>query len=509
MQTTPAEDAALAASITSLALSDVRNQLIGAYNRSVTQLELTNHIDAVMRAEGSDGALAFPTVLMSRDEATYPYGRSNDDATHVVNPVIEPIQTVRAGARVNDQCCDVSRTFLYESATQEMIDAYSTVLATQIDVIAEMGPGVSVSHLDAVVQSGLSNYTGRSDVQFSHVWAHGVGEFVFMDPVLSNETEPMTLTEGLILGLQIYLYFDAGWFFRLEDTCLITETGVEVLSDAPKALEEVSLTQNCSYVDVETRVTGYAYDSIVDVNSTVTDSGNRTIGYASYFDGLTWIGMATEGANCFTHQYLLDHSYPSTVTSLVRVELSGSYYYASLLHTAELNATYEEVLDPIVAVVVEGVTTEERMTWIFSMMGADMIRLHFLKVYPPPGDQFLVKDINGNVVAEHKWDLGAEATVPWVPGNVAIVEVVPQWMSVYGGVNHFYFEVDVLGIYDPDATTSSSTTSSTSSSSLTSTESTSSTTSGTSSAVGIDPILLTGAAAGVLILFVFLLQKRR
>ncbi len=509
LQLTAAEDAALAASITSLALSDVRNQLVLAYNNSLTQLNLTNHIDAVMRAEGSDGALSYPTVVMARDEADWPYGKSNDDAGHIVNPAVEPIQTVRAGARVNGQCCDVSRTYLYESATQEMIDAYSAVLDTELAVIAEMAPGVLVSHLDGVVQSGLASYIARPDVTYSYFWGHAIGEFTIMEPLLSNETEPMSLTEDMILGIQIYLYFEAGWFLRLEDTCLVTATGVDVLSDAPKALDDIMLLQNSTSVDVSTEFSSYAYDSAVTVNATVFDSDKRTIDEVFYFDGSSWSAMVEEGANEFTRQYVLDHSFPSHVTSLVRAGIQGEFYYISSLLTADLTPTYEEVLDPIVEVVIEGVTTQDRMTWIFSMMGADMIQLHFLKVYPPPGDQFLVKDINGNVIAEYKWNLGAEAMAPWVPGNVAIVEVVPQWMSVYGGVNHFYFEVDVLGIYDPEATTTTGTSSETTSSSLTTSGPGTSSTEGTYSYQGPDPLLLTGLGAAALVVIAAFLRKKR
>jgi hypothetical protein len=509
LQTASAEDAGLAASITSLALADARNLLLGAYNTSVTQLEVTNHIDSVMRAEGSDGTLSYPTVLMARDEVTWPYGKTNDDATHVINPAVEPIQTLRAGARVNGQCCDVARTYFFESATQEMLDAYEDVLETQMALMSEMAPGVEVSYLDEIVQLHLADYIARPDVQYSHTWGHGIGDFTIMDPILSNDTEPMTLSEGLILGIQIYLLFDAGWFVRLEDTCLITESGVEVLSTAPKLLEDVILLPNSTHVDVMTSVDGYAYGSLASVNATIDDSDNRTPSQVSFFDGICWTRMTSAGTESYVHAYALEHSHPSTVVTLVRVEFTEDCIYSSLELSADLEATYEDVLDPIVAVVVEGVTTQDTMTWIFSKMGADMIRLHFLKVYPPPGDQFLVKDIDGNVVAEYKWNLGAEAITPWIPGNVAFVEVTPQWMSVYGGVNHFYFEVNVLRIYDPEATSTSGTTTETTSSSLTTDGSTSSTMSDTHYAQGLDPLLLTGLASGALVLLAVFLRKKR
>lgn len=128
-------DAALASSISSIALRSARNILRRTYDEQITQLEITNHLDAIMRAEGSDAELSFPSGIMTRDEFSWPYGLSNDDAEHVINPSHEPVVTIRVGARVNGQCVDVFRTFFFESVTQEIIDAYSTVLDTQLAVI--------------------------------------------------------------------------------------------------------------------------------------------------------------------------------------------------------------------------------------------------------------------------------------------------------------------------------------------------------------------------------------
>jgi hypothetical protein len=473
------------------------------------QREVTDHIDAVMRSEGSDGELSYPTVLMARDEATWPYGKSNDDTTHIVNPAIEPIQTVRAGARVNGQCCDVARTYLYETATQEMIDAYAAVLAAEEAIITSIVPGVSVSFLDGILQSELSTYIAREDVQYSYFWGHGIGEFALMDPVLSNETEPMSLEEGLILGIQVYLYFEAGWFVRVEDTCLVTSSGVSVLSDAPKSLEDIQLFSNGSLVEIECEVDGYAYDSLAFVDASIADTQSRAIQQVSFFDGNAWSQMVLQSPGRYTHQYLLDKDYASFVICLVRVDFQEETVYLTRAVGADLEPTYEQVLNPMVTIVVEGVTTDETMTWTFSKSGADMIRLHFLRVYPPPGDQFLVKDLQGRVVFEYKWNLGAEATSPWIPGSVAVVEVVPQWMSIYGGVNHFYFDVDIMGVFDPEATTTSSQATSTSSTS-TSTSS-SATGSATSSGTGQSPYALAvaGLVVGTAVIVVVYLMNRR
>jgi hypothetical protein len=152
----------------------------------------------------------------------------------------------------------------------------------------------------------------------------------------------------------------------------------------------------------------------------------------------------------YSHQYLLDYSYSSFVSSLVRVTIDGlAYYFDKQLH-ALLEPSYTEDFEPSIAVVVEDSSTDTLMSWVFAKVGAEMLRVHFHNVYPPPGDQFLIRDGQGKVIFEYKWELGAEAMSPWVPGNTLYVDVVPQWQSIYGGVNHFYFTIDEMGVVDTE-----------------------------------------------------------
>ena len=216
--------------------------------------------------------------------------------------------------------------------------------------------------------------------------------------------------------------------------------------------------------------------------------------------------MASNGNRSYGVAYLLDHSYPSYVTGIIRVRINGDYTYHSIHLETSLTPSFDEILEPPISIVFEQVTIDIVMSWSFTKMGADMIRIHFSKVYPPPGDQFLVKDSAGNVVFEYKWNFGAEAMSPWVPGNVLTVEVVPTWSSIYGGVNHYYFEVDVMGVYDPEAPTT--TTSTTITTTTTSTTTTSTTTTTTTSSMAFPPILIGFVTIGVVAIVAIILKKR-
>lgn len=504
-------DAALAASISSIAIRSARNILRQTYDEPITQLEITNHLDAIMRAEGSDGVLSFPSLVMTRDEFDLPYGHSNDDAEHIMNPSQEPVVTIRVGARVSGQCVDVYRTFFFESVTQEIVDAYSTVLDTQLAVIDAIAPGVSVSYLDSLVQAGLSSYIGLPNMTHSYFWGHGVSDFAIVEPFLSNETAPMTLIEGQLFTVQIWLYHTDEWFVRIEDTVLVTSTGVDVLSDAPKALQDIFILRGTPLVNDIANIVDYEYGLETIINVSLTDTANRTINSINYYDGISWVEMQKLASYNFSLSYHLDHSYASFIRSILKIELSNDTVYNINELTCEPNTefVYEELYSPPVHAVIEQVTRDEPYRWVFSKVGAEMLRINFYNVYPPPGDQFLVRDGAGNVVFEYKWNLGSSAISPWVPGNILYVDVISTWTSEFGGVNHFFFTVDMMWILDTEYTATTDTTTTTTTSSTTTTPN-DTTTSSIDTPQSFDPpwILIGGLLCGGIALIAIYLRRR-
>lgn len=509
-QDTSIADAETAASITSKAFKDVKNILRRSYDQNITQLNVTDHVDDVMRAEGSDGSLAFPTLLMAGDEWSWPYGHNLDDESHIVDPVHEPAMVVKAGARYNDQCVTVARTFFFETASQEMKDAYQTVLDTQEQVIAAVSPGINASSLMAIFESGLALYTNRSDVDYYPRVGFGLSSFAIDDPVLSEPNGAVELEEDQILVIRVFLYFDAGWLVRVDDSLVVTSTGTDVISDVPKSLADVTILSNSTLVDAEIDVFDYEYDQQVTLNVTINDSANRSVQSISFFDGKTWSGLTNLGNDTYQKKYIIDYTYPSHVNSLVRVSYADEVLYLGEELNVVVEPSYSVVLNPPIHVVVEDDPRDNLMSWVFTRPGAEMIRLHFSSVHPPAGDQFLIRDVDGNVVLELKWNLREEATTPWVPGNILYIEVQPQWKSIYGGVNHFAFTVDEIGAIDteyvpPPTTTTPSSTPTTE----TTTTPTVAPTNPNGAPLSIDPIVI--LLGGVLVLtlgLVFILKRK-
>ena len=78
--------AAEAAAFTSDALREAKNILRRTYSEDITQAQVSHLLETMMRTEGADAALSFPTLTMSGPELEEPHGDSTDDETHYIRP---------------------------------------------------------------------------------------------------------------------------------------------------------------------------------------------------------------------------------------------------------------------------------------------------------------------------------------------------------------------------------------------------------------------------------------
>ena len=84
---------------------------------------------------------------------------------------------------------------------------------------------------DAVAREALSA-AGYGD-QFVHGLGHGVGLNIHEFPSLGKDSDDI-LEPGHVITIEPGVYFEGWGGIRIEDLCVVTPTGLDVLSAAPK-----------------------------------------------------------------------------------------------------------------------------------------------------------------------------------------------------------------------------------------------------------------------------------
>lgn len=137
------------------------------------------------------------------------------------------------GVYASGYASDITRTFAFGELTEEQIRIYETVLAANEAAIAAIRPGVTYASIDKAARDVIEN-AGYGQY-FIHRLGHGLGIDVHEFPSVHGQNEYL-LSEGNVFTVEPGIYVPGVGGVRIEDDCLVTDTGVEVLTSFPKQL---------------------------------------------------------------------------------------------------------------------------------------------------------------------------------------------------------------------------------------------------------------------------------
>ncbi len=130
--------------------------------------------------------------------------------------------TLDFGARVGGYLCDVTRNIAFGPVPQEALNLHSLLEKAQEEAFRHIRPGITGSEVDGVAREVIcdAGYGGA----FTHGLGHGLGLELHEAPRLSRSSEDV-LQEGDIVTIEPGVYLDGFGGMRLEDDCLVTESG--------------------------------------------------------------------------------------------------------------------------------------------------------------------------------------------------------------------------------------------------------------------------------------------
>lgn len=196
-----------------------------------TEVELARRLELLMGMYGAPDR-AFDSIVATGPHSAIPHHQ----------PTTRPIAAgdllkIDFGALFDGYHADCTRTFVVAADPRDwQAEIHAVVAAAQQAGIDALIPGVDTAQVDrasreVIEAAGYGKY-------FGHGLGHGVGLEIHEVPFL-GPTSAHTVEAGVPLTVEPGIYLPERGGVRIEDTVLVTDTGVEIFTDYPRDLMRV------------------------------------------------------------------------------------------------------------------------------------------------------------------------------------------------------------------------------------------------------------------------------
>jgi Xaa-Pro aminopeptidase len=196
----------------------------------MSEKEVADELEHQFRLFGAKDA-AFPSIVAVGPRAALPHAmpsakRHIGEADFVL---------FDWGANEGLYRSDLTRVLVTGRISAKFDRIYRLVLEAQTRAIDAIRPGVLAHDVDNVARAIITKAGfGR---RFRHGLGHGLGLLVHEAPRLAVKNQTI-LKPGMVVTVEPGIYLPGWGGIRIEDDVLVTRTGHEVLTHAPKQLED-------------------------------------------------------------------------------------------------------------------------------------------------------------------------------------------------------------------------------------------------------------------------------
>lgn len=204
--------------------------VVGRLRLGMSEHDVADEIGNYLR-RNSEG-LAFDTIVAFDAAAAAPhYHPSRQNKTRKGSLVLMDFGGVWEGYHG-----DLTRCAFMGKADGRQREIYEHVLQSQQAGLAGIRPGLTEGQADAFCRDYFSRY--RLADRFIHGTGHGVGLAIHEPPRLKQSlTTP--LAAGMVVTVEPGLYIEGWGGIRIEDVVIVTDSGSENITHAPKQLMEI------------------------------------------------------------------------------------------------------------------------------------------------------------------------------------------------------------------------------------------------------------------------------
>jgi Xaa-Pro aminopeptidase len=177
-------------------------------------------VESFLKSQGSD--LSFKPIIASGTNSSTPH-------YHGSGRLRKGFCVIDFGVRNEGYCSDMTRTIYLGKPSKKEIEMYNLLLNTQKSAIKKLKPGTTIKEINELIKKSLGKHS-RSMV---HGFGHSLG--IEVHDTYKYKDEKRFLI-GTVFTIEPGIYFKNKFGIRIEDDVLLTKTGCELLTKAPKKL---------------------------------------------------------------------------------------------------------------------------------------------------------------------------------------------------------------------------------------------------------------------------------
>jgi len=193
----------------------------------MTEKEVAWELEVFMRTRGAE-KLVFDTIVGSGPNGAMPHATVSERVIQAGEPIV-----IDMGAVIDGYHSDLTRTICAGRPDDKFKEIHAIVLEAQLTAERNIRPGMQGKQADGIARQVIEE-AGYGE-NYGHGLGHGVGLAVHEKPGVGRLSEDV-LEPGMVFTVEPGIYLPGWGGVRIEDIVVMRGDGVEVLTQASKAL---------------------------------------------------------------------------------------------------------------------------------------------------------------------------------------------------------------------------------------------------------------------------------
>jgi Xaa-Pro dipeptidase len=195
-------------------------------NIGMSEKELSAELTLQLYRAGCDPQLAFSPIVSSGPNSANPHATPSDRRLTSGDLLV-----IDWGASHEGYLSDITRTFGIGIISSEFVLISKVVLEANLAGRNSAKPGVAAGIVDRAARTVIES-AGYGKF-FTHRTGHGLGMEGHEEPYIRADN-PMLIEPGMTFTIEPGIYLPGRNGVRIEDDVVITDTGVETLTNIPR-----------------------------------------------------------------------------------------------------------------------------------------------------------------------------------------------------------------------------------------------------------------------------------